>query len=78
MVVTSSNLQQIVVIQGIQIGFTWQVTSQPTDRVFNTTFLPRCMRITEEGFDVQWLVKSIVISKLSAVIKRDGAPQAQG
>ncbi len=62
----------------IEIRLARQPASQAANRVFHAAFLPRAVRITEEGLDTEDTVKPMVLGELVAVIEADGLTHPLG
>ena len=56
----------------IEVSFAGQQASQAPDGVFHATFLPRTVRIAEEGLDAEGLVKPVMLGELVSVVEADG------
>jgi len=56
----------------IEVRFTGKRASQAADRVFHAAFLPRAVRIAEEGLDAESFVKPVMLGELVSVIEADG------
>ncbi len=61
--------------QGSKIGFARDEAPHAADRILDAAFLPRRVRIAEEGLDRE-AVQGQVTSELSAVVEGDGLAQA--
>jgi len=63
---------------GIEVGFSRQPASQSSDRVLHSTFLPRAVRIAEEGLNAEGFVEPMVLGKLIPVVEADGPAHCRG
>jgi len=55
----------------IEVRLARQPASQAADRVFHAAFLPGAVRITEEGLDVEDIVKPMVLGELVSIVEAD-------
>ena len=58
-----------------KIGFARQGAAHAQDSVFDTAFLPGCVRVAEEGLDAELVVKCEVLGELGAVIEGNGTSE---
>jgi hypothetical protein len=77
-IVESSKLLQLLGRHRREVGLTRQPTTQATNGVLNTSFLPRLVGIAEVGLDAQGLAKKLVLSELGAIIEGDALAQLLG
>ena len=56
---------------GVEVGFSWQVSSEASDGVFDAAFLPRGVFVTEEGRDADCVVEC----ELSTIVHGQGLAQ---
>jgi hypothetical protein len=62
----------------IEVRFTGERASQAADGVFHAAFLPRAVRIAEEGLDAEGFVKLMMLGKLVSIIEADGFAHRRG
>ena len=73
-IVGHRGVEDVVGIEVLQVGLSWQPASDATDSVFDAAFLPRGMGVAEEGLDSE----AMMLGELGAVVECQGAPEAFG
>ena len=56
----------------VEIDFARKEAAEPPDGVFYAAFLPRAMRITEEGLNAEAMVEPVMLGELISVVEADG------
>ena len=75
-VVDACGGDELVVIDVVEVGASWQEAPEATDSVFDATLLPGAVRIAEEGGEAEGLlIEPMVLGELGAVVEGEGAAQ---
>jgi hypothetical protein len=77
-IVETSEVSDLGWSQSGEIGFSGQDASEPSDGVFDSAFLPRRVRVTEESLEAEALSQSVMEGELGSVIEGDGLAQLGG
>ena len=74
MVVGLGGGEDVVGLEGVEVGGSGEVSSEASDGVFDAAFLPGAVRVAEEGLEADL----VVLGELGSVVEGEGAPEGLG